>query len=289
MNQLQHDEPEEQQPPPAAHPAMSTGLKNACYHGDVGEIRSLLDDGESVNCVTTVGNTPIVLAMRFTHLHVVQMLADKGADLTMVDNEGLNLLHNAADVGNVDCLKWVLANTTIDVNSTINDGETSIAISLFYQKLDAAKYLIENGANLFMKTNNGKRAIDVHVYGNSNESLLGPQVLQHALDLRWVSVRHLLLISNFHETSDITLSAVVPQRRSSRISARSNSAHLAASVFTISGLVRHIAEYLIRTELIVRDPLLKKKEKEPDDVKRRVEATLAANEKRNKKKALDGK
>jgi hypothetical protein len=60
-------------------------------------------------------------------------------------------------------------------------------------------------------------------------------------------------------------------------------AHLAASVFTITGLVRHIAEYLIRTELIVRDPATKKKDKEPDDVKRRVEATLAANEEKNKR------
>jgi hypothetical protein len=67
-------------------------------------------------------------------------------------------------------------------------------------------------------------------------------------------------------------SAIIPQHRS-----------FAASVFTIGGLVRRIAEYLIRTELIVRDPAIKKKDKEPDDVKRRVEATLAAAEERNKR------
>jgi hypothetical protein len=56
--------------------------------------------------------------------------------------------------------------------------------------------------------------------------------------------------------------------------------YLASSVFTITGLVWHIVEYLIRTDLIVRDPATKKKdqeEKEPDDmIKRRIEAKLAA-------------
>jgi hypothetical protein len=104
----------------------------------------------------------------------------------------------------------------------------------------------------------------------TTDIVLGPQVLKHTLDLRWTSARHLLLISNFHETSGLY----------------SSSSHLAASVSTIAGLVRHIAEYLIRTEIIVSDPAIKKKdkeEKEPDDVKRRIEAALAAHEESNKR------
>jgi hypothetical protein len=191
----------------------------------------------------------------------------------------------AAWGGNGDCIEWVFANTTIDVNATTSSGKTPIMWSLDNNTLDASKLLIERGANLFMKSD-GVRAIDLHISGNPNYDVLGPQVLQHALDLRWSSVKHLLLISNFYETSDVipfssssssslSSSAVVPKRRSSRIAAPSHSVHLAASVFTIAGLVRHIAEYLIRTELIVRDPAIKK-DKEPDDVKRSVEATLAS-------------
>jgi hypothetical protein len=159
--------------------------------------------------------------------------------------------------------------------------------------LDTSKLLIERRANLFMKRD-GVRAIDIHVHDDPHNVVLGPQVLQHALDLRWSSVKHLLFISNFYETSDVipfassssSSSSVPERRRSSRTAAPSHSAHLAASVFTIKGLVRHIAEYLIRTEIIVRDPATKKKAKEdqePDDVKRRIEATLAANEEKNKK------
>jgi hypothetical protein len=196
----------------------------------------------------------------------------------------------------------VFDNTTIDVNSTTSSGETPIMLSIERNKLDVCKLLIEKGANLFLKNSDGVRATDVYGYGDPAD-VLGPQVLQHALDLRWSSVRQLLFISNFYETSDVipfsssssassTSSAVVPQRRSSRIAAPSYSAHLAASVFTIKGLVRHIAEYLIRTSLIVRDPATKKKdkeEKEPDDVKRRIEATLAAAREESNKRVCRNK
>jgi hypothetical protein len=57
--QQQHDdEPEGQQDPPAAiHPEMSMQLFRACVIGDVGEIISCLDGGESINCVGHGGRT----------------------------------------------------------------------------------------------------------------------------------------------------------------------------------------------------------------------------------------
>jgi hypothetical protein len=211
-------------------------------------------------------------------------------------------LHYAAIADGRDCIEWVLANTTIDVNSPTTSGETPIMKFLESGQLGGSKLLVEKGANLFMKNSDGERAIDRHVEDDPDYDVLGPQVLQHALDLRWSSVKHLLLISTFYETSDAipfsssssssSSSAVVPQRRSSRIAAPSHSAHLASSVFTITGLVRHIAEYLIRTDLIVRDPATKKKdmeEKEPDDVKRRIEATLAAAREESNKRVCRNK
>jgi hypothetical protein len=268
MDQQQHDEPEEQQEPPAAHPVMSIELTLACVRGNVNEIRRLLvDGGENINSVVEEpGHTPIMIAMMFSHLAVVQMLADRGADLSTIDNAGYNLLCHAGRGGR-DCIEWVFANTTIDVNSITSSGETPIMRSLRFNKLDASMLLVEKGANLFMKNNKGERAIDMHV-NDDPIIVLGPQVLQHALDLRWASVRHLLLLSNFHGTSDFVSS--------------SSSSHLAASVFTITGLVRHIAEYLIRTEIIVRERRDDDEDEdpEPDDVKRRIEAALAANEER---------
>jgi hypothetical protein len=146
-----------------------------------------------------------------------------------------------------------------------------------WNKLDTSKLLIEEGANLFMKKD-GVRAIDIQVY-NRPSIVLGPQVLQHALDLHWSSVKHLLLLSKSYSFADRHNFQISMNDDVETFLSRSRSARLAASVFAITGLVRHIAEYLIRTKLIVRDPATKKKdqeEKEPDDVKRRTEATLAA-------------
>jgi hypothetical protein len=193
-----------------------------------------------------------MIAMMFSHLHVVQMLAARGADLSINSQDGRNLLHYAAARDGRDCIGWVFANTTIDVNSTSTSGETPIMRSLEEDSLDTSKLLIERGDNLFMKRD-GVRAIDIHVEDDPDNDVLGPQVMQHALDLRWSSVRHLLLISNFYETSDVVPFSSSSSSSSSSFVPHRRSAHLASSVFTIPGLVRHIAEYLIRTELIVRD------------------------------------
>jgi hypothetical protein len=67
---------------------------------------------------------------------------------------------------------------------------------------------------------------------------MGPQLLQYAKDLIWVSVKPLLLTKSI--SADDSLSPVLPS---------------VVKVFVISGIVRdYIAPYLKRKGLIVRDP-----------------------------------
>jgi ankyrin repeat protein len=73
--------------------------------GDVDEVRRLLDEGESVNGVDEHGDSSIMMALEFTHLELVQFLDDMGADLSVANNNGENLLHHSIFGGNVDCLK----------------------------------------------------------------------------------------------------------------------------------------------------------------------------------------
>jgi hypothetical protein len=108
-----------------------------------------------------------------------------------------------------------------------------------------AKYLVEKGANLFMENNNGQRPID-HPWG--------PHVLQHAKDLRYASVKDILILSKLCSSSS---NIHIPQA--------------IFSVFANSDLTRHIATFFLRTEIIVRDPSIDDEDQEPDDVKIRVE------------------
>jgi hypothetical protein len=124
---------------------------------------------------------------------------------------------------------WVLANTTIDVNSKDGVGDTPIYITLFNRHLMASNLLIERGANLFAMNNNGVRAID---------SDNGPRVLQHAKTLLWKSVKPLLLLS-----------------KSNTIAAADDSlpSHVLLSVEKSFGIVRRIASFLKRGGLIVKE------------------------------------
>jgi hypothetical protein len=234
---------------------MSYAIVSACQGGNPATIVRLLDAGQSVNSVDGDGWTPVMYALRFRNLHAAIMLVGRGADLSRISDTEWNVLHITAMGGDIDCINWVLANTSIDINSTNNDGDTPLKYAISYENLDAAKLLVEKGGNLFIKNDVGQSSMDLS---------FGPQVLQHAKDLIWVSVKPLLLL-----TKSISIAA--------------NDASLPSPVlpsvdkaFGISGIVRRIASFLKVKGLIVRDPSIPKEEQEPDDVKIRVEAALAA-------------
>ena len=184
----------------------------------------------------------------------------------MVGTNGTNLLHWATLYGaDLECIKWVMANVTIDINVTNNYGDTPIMFTLLHDELVASKYLVEHGANIFLKDNDGDRAID---YGS-----IGPQILLHAKQLRWSAVKECILLSQACKT---------PARRNltfdidddeATFKSRMNSVRLVTAVLSSSDLKRTIASFLIRSDLIIRDPSIPKPS---DAVKLRVEATLAA-------------
>jgi ankyrin repeat protein len=219
-------------------------MNYAIYHGNVGKVRRLLDSGEDENGVVG-GITPIMTALYHGNMSVVRLLHERGADLSMVTDNRSNTLHIAARGGDVECINYVLANTTIDVNSTNNHGTTPIRYALAYDKLDAAKLLVEKGANLFKKNNGGLSVMD---------HFLGPQVLQHAKDLRFDSVKQFLFLSKSFSIDTTQYDSNPPQRRSSRLEAPLISAHRIASVFGNPYIAEILAEYLLDTTCVVRNP-----------------------------------
>jgi ankyrin repeat protein len=167
-------------------------MVTACRNGNAKEVNRLFDAGwlEDVNGVDIGGWTYIMEALQAGQWAVVELLHAKGADLSRVTGSGFNMLHHAASGGNVECIELVLANTPIDVNSKDDYGDMPIIFTI-NDSLMASNLLVERGANLFLKYNDGHRAID----HRDN----GPRVLQHAKnysnELRWSSVRPLLLLS----------------------------------------------------------------------------------------------
>jgi hypothetical protein len=58
------------------------------------------------------------------------MLVERGAALSKVTTDGRNLLYFAAVGGSRQCIEWVLANTSIDINSTTTIGDTPILTAI---------------------------------------------------------------------------------------------------------------------------------------------------------------
>jgi hypothetical protein len=256
---MQMNPPQQQQgQQQAAVRPLSDAMKTACRNGHVATIRRLLNEGEGLECVNSNGLTAVMFALRHGQVAAASELMSRGADLSRVSNSGSNMLHFAA-CGNLDCVDLVLSKTMIDVNSTTNDGSTPVALSLRHDRLDSAFSLVERGANLFKKDNYGTRAID--------KGTIGPQVLQHAKDLRWLSVRPILLLPlacSLAVKSPPT-AANLPQRRSARLSVLGN-----------KDIARIISTFFLRTEIIVRDPSIPLPGSESDAANRRVEEWLAS-------------
>jgi ankyrin repeat protein len=127
-----------------------------------------------VNCADGYSITPLMHALCHGQLMAAKLLHERGADPMRVDIHSLNILHFAAFGGDLDCIEWVFANTAIGVNSTTSSGRTAVMITQDHGHIDAAKCLVEKGANLFIKDSDGRSASDRE---------LGPQLLQHAKDI----------------------------------------------------------------------------------------------------------
>ena len=147
-----------------------------------------------------------------------------------------------------------MSNSNIDIDSTNNRGYTPIHGAMRQDKLEAAKLLVSKGANLFLENNNGKSALDHR---------LGPQVLQHGKDLVWDSIKPIILLSTACSPNAIPSNSSIAIPNS------------LIQVIGNSDLARHISLFL-RAGVILCDPAEDEDEKEPDEVKLRVEAKLAS-------------
>jgi ankyrin repeat protein len=238
-------------------------MLNAAYSGDAQAIVRLVAGGEDVNCVVAEsGSTPVLIVLARGHgFDDVKALIDIGADLSIVANNGGNVLHGAVRGGNIECIDYMLDNTTLDIDSTTTNGTTSLMFSLRDGHYEASKFLVEMGANLFSKIDDGtgRRAIELPVI--TEPVIFGPRILSHFKNIKWQSDNQLLLLYTAYD-SPILMNEGHAQVRS---------AHLASRVLASPDLIRVIASYFIPSKIITRDKSIEVR----DAVRERVEVQLA--------------
>ncbi|KAK5644313.1 hypothetical protein RI129_005613 [Pyrocoelia pectoralis] len=112
-------------------------------------LNELISKGADINKRTHAGGTPLSLHIQhwYTRRSTTKILLDKGADVSIVDNQtGNSLLHFAAEKGNDDILE-VLLSTSMDINSRNNEGDTPLHLSIKRGYTSAAELILTKGAD----------------------------------------------------------------------------------------------------------------------------------------------
>ena len=69
-----------------------SALHDATRHGDIAEVRRLIEEGADVNSRDFRGQTPLLLAVGYRHLEIARLLLENGANVHAKDHEGTSAL-----------------------------------------------------------------------------------------------------------------------------------------------------------------------------------------------------
>ncbi|XP_071078472.1 uncharacterized protein [Haliotis cracherodii] len=105
-------------------------LHLACREGDVGTVMFVL----SLNVVDIVkrgdrSRTPVMLAAERGHRYVVELLVIEGADVSLLDEDGNNILHLACRGGYVETVEFVLSLIVVDIDARNDWGQTAADVA----------------------------------------------------------------------------------------------------------------------------------------------------------------
>lgn len=124
-------------------------------YGSSLELKNILDSGVNINIQDNDGKTPLRIAVESSFPKKVKLLLEAGADITIKDKYGQDVLMWAHSVE----ITNILLDAGADINSQDNDGFTPLMITIVNGDDLKAKELIKLGANINIKNDNGDNAL----------------------------------------------------------------------------------------------------------------------------------
>jgi ankyrin repeat protein len=141
-------------------------LFDACLGNDYKKAKKLIEDGISPNSKESDRNTTVLMiASKKGYYKIAKLLINAGAylDINAKDIDGNTALLYAffnKDLINSKLIK-LLINKGADINTSDNDGNNALLMAISRDDFINAKILIENGADPYITTKDGLKAIDV--------------------------------------------------------------------------------------------------------------------------------
>ncbi|KAK7922622.1 hypothetical protein WMY93_009524 [Mugilogobius chulae] len=143
-------------------------------------IRTLLDNGASVNQYDSSGRTLLANAAYSGNLDVVNLLISRGANMELEDNHGQTALTLAARQGHtkvVNCLIGCEAN----INHTDHDGWTALRSAAWGGHSEVVSALLYAGAKVNCADADGRTALRAAAWGGHEDIVLN--LLQHGAEV----------------------------------------------------------------------------------------------------------
>ena len=137
-----------------------TSLMKAVKSNDAAHVKELIQQGVNVNELDN-GDAPLVMAAYEGHNEIVKLLLEAGADVTAVDpGMKATALHAAAYAGRTEAARLLIAHhIDIDKQGPYN-GYTALHDALWQNHIETAQVIIEAGANLNLKSNQGQTPLE---------------------------------------------------------------------------------------------------------------------------------
>ncbi|XP_067654194.1 uncharacterized protein [Haliotis asinina] len=129
-------------------PAASRDLYYASSRGDLETVKRILAQGDvDINYRGRYSRTPVMRAARRGRRDVVEFLVGRGADVSLVDRDGDNVLHWACIGGDLETVKLILSMNVVDINARNNYGKTAADYARDRRHQRVLDLLVSRGAH----------------------------------------------------------------------------------------------------------------------------------------------
>ncbi|XP_067653322.1 protein fem-1 homolog B-like [Haliotis asinina] len=131
-------------------------LQAACLGGNVNLVKYVLSQNtRDIDTRMSCWKTPLMLAAENGHKNVVELLVDKGADVSLKDETGGNVLHIACYGGHLDVVKYLLSLNSIKINRKGWKKMTPIMVAANQGHKEVVELLVKRGAKLSFRAQMG--------------------------------------------------------------------------------------------------------------------------------------
>ena len=126
----------------------------------------LIDRGANINEVDEDGESALSSAAIYGFENGVKFLINHGADFKTFNKNGYNLMHYAANGGNLSLVKSLVKDYGMDPNCHKENGDWPIHVAAENNQLEVVKWFVEEaGTDINAKGEGGKTPLHSAIYG----------------------------------------------------------------------------------------------------------------------------